>query len=161
VSTGLGEQRGGLCLERLHGVGAGCEAGGRLLEHGKLHEGVGELGGVATLLSIHALPGSNDLPGSLGVVVNDGLSELLLRSSVRKKPGSTSIVRIPKPAISGASDSIHPSMPNFAAAYAVQNVWPAMPAVEEMVSSRPDRCLRITGRMARVTFIGPNSSVSI
>jgi hypothetical protein len=51
---------------------------------------------------------------------------------VRKKPGSTSIVRIPKGAISGVSDSIHPSMPNFAAAYAVQNIWPAMPAVEEM-----------------------------
>src|ERR1700745_1548513 len=59
--------------------------------------------------------------------------ESLVSSSVRKKPGSTSIVRIPKGAISGASDSIHPSMPNFAAAYAVQNIWPVMPAVEEMV----------------------------
>ena len=61
-----------------------------------------------------------------------------------------------KGAISGVSDSIHPSMPNFAAAYAVQNNWPAIPAVEEMVSSRPKRCLRITDRTARVTFIGPN-----
>ena len=42
-----------------------------------------------------------------------------------------------------------------------QNIWPAIPAVEEIVSSRPERCLRITGRAARVTFIGPNSSVSI
>jgi hypothetical protein len=87
--------------------------------------------------------------------------ESFVSSSVRKKPGSTSIVRIPKGAISGVSDSIHPSMPNFAAAYAVQNIWPAMPAVEEIVRSRPERCLRITGRAARVTFIGPNSSVSI
>ena len=68
---------------------------------------------------------------------------------------------MPKGAISGASDSIQPSMPNFAAAYAVQNMPPEMPAVEEIVSSRPERCLRITGSTARVTFIGPNSSVSI
>src|SRR4029453_2976174 len=52
-----------------------------------------------------------------------------------------------------------PPTPNSAAAYAVQNVWPTIPAVEEIVSSRPDRCLRITGRTARVTFIGPNRSV--
>ena len=32
-------------------------------------------------------------------------------------------------------------MPNFAAAYAVQNICPAMPAVEEIVTSRPERCL--------------------
>jgi hypothetical protein len=32
---------------------------------------------------------------------------------------------MPKGAISGVSDSIHPSMPNFAAAYAEQNIWPA------------------------------------
>src|SRR6185503_15059744 len=71
-----------------------------------------------------------------------------LSSSVRKNPGSTSIVRIPKAAISGVSDSIHPSIPNFAAAYAEQKGWPAMPAVEETVSSKPERCLRITGRVA-------------
>ena len=41
-------------------------------------------------------------------------------------------MRIPKAAISGVSDSIHPSIPNFAATYAVQNIWPAMPAVEEI-----------------------------
>jgi hypothetical protein len=34
---------------------------------------VGELGGVATLLPIHALPGSDDLLGLLGVVVDGGL----------------------------------------------------------------------------------------
>jgi hypothetical protein len=28
-----------------------------------------------------------------------------------------------------------------------------MPAVEETVSSKPERCLRITGDTARVTFI--------
>ena len=50
-------------------------------------------------------------------------------------------MRIPKAAISGVSDSIQPSMPNFAAAYAVQNIWPAMPAVEEMATTRPERCL--------------------
>ena len=43
--------------------------------------------------------------------VDSGLS-----SSVRKKPGSTSIVRIPKGATSGVSDSIQPSTPNLEAA---------------------------------------------
>ena len=38
---------------------------------------------------------------------------------------------------------------------------PVMPAVEERVRSSPERCFRITGRAARVTFIGPNNSVSI
>jgi hypothetical protein len=36
-----------------------------------------------------------------------------------------------------------------------------MPAVEEMVTRRPDRCFRMIGNTARATFIGPNSSVSI
>ena len=47
-------------------------------------------------------------------------------------------------------------MPNFAAAYAVQNIPPAIPAVEETVSNKPARCMRIAGSTARVTFIGPN-----
>jgi hypothetical protein len=53
-------------------------------------------------------------------------------------------VRIPKGATCGVSDSIDPSTPNFAAAYAVQNNWPAIPAVEEIVSSRPDRPVATT-----------------
>ena len=36
-----------------------------------------------------------------------------------------------------------------------------MPAVEEIVITRPERCPRITGSTARVTFIGPNRLVSI
>jgi hypothetical protein len=42
--------------------------------------------------------------------------ESVVSNSVRKKPGSTSIVRIPNGIISGVRDSIHPSIPNFAAA---------------------------------------------
>jgi hypothetical protein len=57
---------------------------------------------------------------------------------VRKKPGSTSIVRMPNGATSGVSDSIHPSTPDFDAAHAVQNSWPRMPAVDGMVTTRPD-----------------------
>ena len=38
--------------------------------------------------------------------------------------GSTSIVRMSKGAISGVSDSIHPSIPNFAAAYAMSTPRP-------------------------------------
>ena len=67
---------------------------------------------------------------------------------MRKKPGSTGIVRIPNGATSGVSNSIHPSIPNFAAAYAVQNILPEMPAVEEIVTS--DRnVVAIGGRAAR------------
>ena len=89
-------------------------------------------------------------------MVDSGVS-----SSVRKKPGSTSIVRIPNGATSGASDSIQPSTPNFDAAYAVTNSPPTRPAVEEIVTTSPDRCARITGRAARVTLTGPNRVVSI
>ena len=35
-----------------------------------------------------------------------------------------------------------------------------MPAVEEIVTTCPERCLRITGSTARVTFIGPTSFVA-
>ena len=52
MGVGLGAQGVGLGLEGLHGVGAGSEAGRRLVEPGKLHERVGELPGVAALLAI-------------------------------------------------------------------------------------------------------------
>ena len=67
---------------------------------------------------------------------------------------------MPYGAISGVSDSIQPSRPNFAAAYAVQNSCPAMPAVEEIVTTSPERCRRIMGSTARVTLSGPNRFVS-
>ena len=43
----------------------------------------------------------------------------------------------------------------------MQNAWPAMPAVEEMATTSPERWERMTGSTARVTFIGPNRVVSI
>src|SRR4029079_8893451 len=136
----------------------------RLFEGHEGDERARELGGVSTRLPIHSFPGRDGFLCSCGIVSMTGSAyvvELALSNSVRKNPGSTSIVRMPNGAISGVSDSIHPSMPNFAAAYAVQNIWPAMPAVEDTVTSRPARCLRITGSTARVTFIGPNRSLSI
>ena len=36
-----------------------------------------------------------------------------------------------------------------------------MPAVEEIVTTRPERWARMTGRTARVTLTGPNRVVSI
>jgi hypothetical protein len=45
---------------------------------------------------------------------------------------------MPNGATSGVSDSIHPSTPDFDAAHAVQNSWPRMPAVDGMVTTRPD-----------------------
>src|SRR2546423_13257226 len=78
-----------------------------------------------------------------------------VRSSVRKKPGLTIVVVMPNGATSACSDSIHPSTPNFDAEYAVQNSKPTRPALDEIEMMCPERCLRITGKMARVTFIGP------
>ena len=43
---------------------------------------------------------------------------------------------MPNGATSGVSDSIQPSTPNLEAAYAVQNSWPTMPAVEEIVTTQ-------------------------
>ncbi|GAB3837908.1 hypothetical protein GCM10027610_040830 [Dactylosporangium cerinum] len=79
---------------------------------------------------------------------------------MRKKPGSTSIVRIPNGATSGARDSIQPSRPNFAAAYADVNSAPTKPATDEIDTTSPERWARMTGRTARVTFSGPNRFVS-
>src|SRR6185503_502391 len=39
----------------------------------KLYQRIRELGGVTTLLSVHALPGRNDFPCLVGVVVNGWL----------------------------------------------------------------------------------------
>ena len=80
---------------------------------------------------------------------------------MRKKPGLTTVVWMPNGSISGASDSIHPSTPNFEAAYAVPYSKPAKPADEEIVTTCPERCSRMTGRTARVTFIGPTRLVAI
>src|SRR5215207_2918669 len=78
-----------------------------------------------------------------------------MSSSVRKKPGLTTVVWIPNGSISGASDSIQPSTPNFDAAYALVYSAPARPASDEIVTTCPERCVRMTGRTARVTFMGP------
>ena len=43
---------------------------------------------------------------------------------------------MPNGATSGVNDSIQPSTPNFEAAYAGQNSWPTMPAVEEIVDDQ-------------------------
>jgi hypothetical protein len=68
---------------------------------------------------------------------------------------------MPNGATSARSDSIQPSTPNLAAAYAVTWSKPApSPADEEIVMMCPERCLRITGKAARVTFIGPISVVA-
>ena len=74
---------------------------------------------------------------------------------MRKKPGFTIVVWMPNGSSSGASDAIQPSTPNFDAAYALQYSNPASPAEEEIVTTCPERCSRMAGSTARVTFIGP------
>lgn len=72
MRVGLGEQGFALGLEGRHGVGAGGEAGRGLLKSNELHEGVGELGRVASLLAIHAAPRGDGFHGALGVIVDGG-----------------------------------------------------------------------------------------
>src|SRR4029077_20718252 len=76
-------------------------------------------------------------------------------NSVRKNPGLTIVVLMPNGATSAWSGSIQPSRPNFDAAYAVPNSKPERPADEEIEITCPERCFRMTGKTARVTFIGP------
>src|SRR6476659_9792616 len=73
VGVGLNEQGVGFGLESLHGVGPCSEAGGRLFERDKLHEGFGKLSGVASLLAIHAAPRGDDLLRALGIVADGGV----------------------------------------------------------------------------------------
>ena len=71
------------------------------------------------------------------------------------------MVRIPKGATSDTRPSMNPSTPNLEAAYAVRkSPVEAIPAVEEIVTTRPERWDRSCGSAARVTLTGPNSVVS-
>src|SRR4051812_14248094 len=72
VSIGLGEQESCLLLDRLHRVDAGDEAQRWLVLTGELDQRVGELGRVAALLAVHALPSSDGQRGAFGVVRDGG-----------------------------------------------------------------------------------------
>jgi hypothetical protein len=72
----LGEEVLGFLFEGCYGVGAGGEAQRRLVLACDLEQGVGELGGITSLLAVHGVPGSDGLLGALGVVVDRGLGVL-------------------------------------------------------------------------------------
>jgi hypothetical protein len=50
-------------------------------------------------------------------------------------------------------DAGHPAQRRLLLA---REVCPTSPAVEEVATTSPERCRRITGSTARVMFIGPN-----
>src|SRR4051812_36683072 len=75
VGIGLRKQSTGLGFEGLHGVCARGKACGGFLEASELHKSVGELGGVAALLSIHAAPRGDGFSCARGVVVDVRLGE--------------------------------------------------------------------------------------
>ena len=58
VGVGLLEEQLGPVLEGGDRVGAGGEAQRRLVLGGEVDQRVGELGGIAALLAVHALPGA-------------------------------------------------------------------------------------------------------
>src|SRR5688572_22479929 len=55
-------------------MGASSKTNRRLLEPDESYEGIGQLGGVATLFPIHPLPGGDDFLRPLGIGVNGQLS---------------------------------------------------------------------------------------
>src|SRR5215212_3462745 len=73
VGVGLGQQVVGLLLDGGDRVGAGREAQRRLLLTREPDQRLGELGGVASLLAVHAVPDGYGLLGALGVVLDRGL----------------------------------------------------------------------------------------
>jgi hypothetical protein len=68
VGVGLCEQTPGLVLQVFDGVGTGSPAQRRLVQARQLNQRAGEPGGISSLEAVHALPGSDGLPGLLGVV---------------------------------------------------------------------------------------------
>ena len=57
-------------------VGAGGESQRRLVLGGEVDQRVGELGRVAALLAVHALPGGDGLLGRLGIIGDRGFGVL-------------------------------------------------------------------------------------
>src|SRR5215203_2478964 len=76
VGVSLGEEVVGLSLERGDRVGAGRESQRRLLLTCQVDQRVGELRGIAALLSVHGLPAGDRLLGPLGVVLDRGCGVL-------------------------------------------------------------------------------------
>jgi hypothetical protein len=108
-------------LKRLDSVGSGRPAERRIVLPDELHQRICKFCRIAALLSADPFPRRDRFFRLLGVVADrwNGYSvESSVSSSVRKNPGSTSIVRIPNGSTSGARHSIHPSSPNFEAEYA-------------------------------------------
>jgi hypothetical protein len=73
VGIDLVEQFPRLLFDTLDGVGAGDPAQRRLGLVGEVDECGCQLGGIAPLLTVHAVPRLDSLPGALGVVVDRGL----------------------------------------------------------------------------------------
>src|SRR3982751_5552456 len=76
MRVSLVEERVTLALEGFNGIGTGGEANRWLVQGGQLDQGPGELGGVASLLAVHALPTLDSRHGALGVVLDRGLRVL-------------------------------------------------------------------------------------
>src|SRR4249919_1621823 len=76
VRVGQFEEQLGPVLEGGDRVGASGEAQRRLVLGGQVDQRVGELGGIAPLSAVHALPGGDGLLGPLGVVGDRGFGVL-------------------------------------------------------------------------------------
>ena len=131
---------------------------------GEAYQCVGEFGGIAALLAVHALPGGDGLLGPLGVVGDRGLGVLrrLRREQLGAEEAGLDQHGADPERRNLRGQRLHPALhPELRGGVGGQEIPAWRPAVEEIVTISPDRWARMTGRAARVTLIGPNRVVSI
>jgi len=116
VRVGLIDELPAFLLKGFDGVGTCRPPERRVILGDKLHQGVREFGGIAALLSAHAFPRLHCFSRLLGVVIyrrNWIVGRILCEQFCAKEPRLHEHRSNTKGLTSGASDSIHPSTPNF------------------------------------------------
>ena len=103
---------------------------------GELDQRLGELGGVAALLAVHALPGGDGLLGALGVVVDRGLGVLrrLRREQLGAEEAGLDEHRADAERRDLGGQRLDPALDaELRRGVGGENSCPTMPAVEEIV----------------------------
>jgi hypothetical protein len=77
------------------------------------------------------------------------LRSICWRSSVPITAGATAFTKIPRVATSFASAFVSPMTPAFALEYGTSVGFPSLPAIDAMLTIRPDPCASMTRTAAR------------
>ncbi len=156
MSLDLLLQVGDLLLGEADRICAGEEAGRRLLLVGDRHERAAELRRVTALLSVLRVPPFELLRPAVGVVVDRRLG--VARRLVREKLGPEE-PRIDDRGVDAERRDLGRKRLDPALETELRRSVSRAELEPEIVTTFPDRCLRMTGRTARVTFIGPTRFV--